>query len=274
MKPIDYLKKLLSKEQHQTNTQTPSSDPQQNTVPAHEATQDESQIEKMEEIQKVFTQDGYDSQTSRVLANMQMLKSIVDQPKEDRPELRFNQIRTHLGEPECHQTVREERWHPSVFCPYCESTNVKRLDPAEQKSRYNFRYQCVSCSKKFNDDSETPFEGGFPPLEVWMQVWYLVGCTTSLPYIAAKLNLDPQLVQQMINQLQKVFNAKQPLTKFLKYEEWAKQAGHYKKAIKEHIMKKGDLLKGYSVTQPGDTAEYRRQKERRERPSTSPRSKK
>lgn len=214
--------------------------------------------------------DSYNSKQTRVDPSVkQRLNDIRDivhtSPKENQPEIRFSQINEKLGEAECHETVREERWKDAVTCPYCDSDDVKRLPVEAQKSPFNYRYLCLSCDSKFNDDSETPFEQGVPPLKTWMQCWYLVGCTNSYQYIAVKLGLELALVERMIDQLQKLFKAKQPLNNNVNnYDEWSKQNSElYEKKLQQAIQSKKVLLTGETTQKPTDTGEYRRQQERR-----------
>ena len=75
------------------------------------------------------------------------------------------------------------------------------------------------------------------------------------------------VVEDMLAQMQKLFHAKQPLTRFLTYDEWAKQSEHYQRKIQEEIIEKKEvLLTGEATKQPTDTAEHRRQQERRRNP--------
>lgn len=202
-----------------------------------------------------------------VIANLRALKGLVSQQKEEKPELRFSKIQQHLGIPECYETIRQERWHINIHCPDCQSTNLKRLAQVQSKSLHNHRYQCLECGTIFNDDTGTPIEKNIPPLNIWMQCWYLMGCTDSWVYIANKLNLDLATVEKMAQQLQKTFNAKQPLTRFVGFTEWNKQSEHLKEQLKEDLLKQYEKLNANIATQPKDTAEFRRQETLRRDPS-------
>jgi len=222
-------------------------------VPTHpQATlkQTESDFQKNEEEYQ---------QKDHVLENLKALKEILDKPKEEALELRFSNINQHLGEPECHETVRQDRFANKIQCPSCQSSHLKRIAQLPSKSPYNHRYECLNCGAVFNDDSGTPLETGVPPLNIWMQCWYLMGCTDSLTYIAAKLNLEVHVIEKMANQLRKIFNAQKPLTQFLGYEEWRKQSEQMHKQLKEDLLKQYEFLDANIATAPKDTAEFRRQ---------------
>ncbi len=211
------------------------------------------------------------------LENLSKIKHILDNPKEESPEERFNEIKKLLSEAECYETIREERWHPTVYCPNCHSTDIQVLGKEQQVAPHNFCYLCLMCRSRFNDDTKAPFEFNMPPLDVWIQCWFLLGCSNSLEYIAAKLNLGIDTVKQMVKELQETFKTKQPLTRTMSYEEWYKQYSHtYTQRIKEEILshkRKTELHQGYATGQEADTAELRRQKERKQPQKEPPKNK-
>jgi len=209
--------------------------------------------------------------------NLSKIKHLIDQPKEDAPDTHFNLIKENLTEEECHKVIKEERWHPTIYCPNCYSTDIQLLEEDQQSSVHNFKYLCLLCRTRFNDDSKTPFEFRVPPIDVWVQCWFLLGCSNSVEYIAAKLNMDIDTVKMIIQELQNTFKVNQPLARTMSYEEWSRQYSQiYSKRIKEEILtrkkKENELHQGISTVQPVDTAETRRQKNR-ETPS-SPKNKK
>lgn len=218
-------------------------------------------LQNVKGVLDAFQQNEFESLSiDTVLYNLRVLKSEVDKPLEQNPsELRFSKIQQHLGIPECHETIRQERWHINIHCPSCRSTNLKRLAQIPPKSPHNHRYRCQDCETEFNDDTGTPMERGAPPLNVWMQCWYLMGCTDSLAYIASKLNLDLGMVEHMVQQLQKTFHAQRPLTRFTGHAEWSRQADALRKQLKEELLKQYERLSGDVATAPKDTAEFRRQ---------------
>jgi transposase-like protein len=195
----------------------------------------------------------------QLLDNLKALKELLDQPKEEAPEFRFTKINQHLGDLECHETVRRDRWGNKITCPSCQSANLVRLAQLPNKSPLNHRYRCLTCGTEFNDDSGTPIEKGVPPINIWMQCWYLMGCTDSLSYIATKLNMDLAIVESMVLQLKKIFNAQKPLTHFLEFEEWNNQAQELRNQLKEDLLKQYEVLDANVSTAPKDTTEFRRQ---------------
>lgn len=220
-------------------------------------------------ILEAFQQNELESlQLDSVYANLQSLKNIVNQPKEEAPGLRFSKINQHLGTPETYETVRHERWQ-EICCPKCKSTHLKRIAQVPPQSSHNHRYHCLDCDTVFNDDTGTPLARGLPPLNVWMQCWYLLGCTDSLNYIAAKLGLDLPTVEVMVRQLQKTFNAKQPLVKLKNFEEWSKQSQPLRVQLKHDLLEQYERLNANIATVPKDTAEHRRQENLRRDPSLS-----
>lgn len=217
-------------------------------------------LKNTEEILKVFHDIEVEAeQEKKVFSNLKALKEIVDQPKEEMPEVRFFQVKHHLGTPESHETVRQERWQDKIRCPNCQSHQVKRLPPKKLETPENRRYQCLACGTEFNDDSDTPLEKGIPPLNIWMLCWYLMGCTDSVAYIANKLNLDLGVVKIMMEQLKKTFNAEKPLTRFMPFDEWNNQAKGLRKQLQEDLIEQHERLNANIATVPKDTAEFRRQ---------------
>ena len=203
-----------------------------------------------------------------VAHNLKALKSIIDQPKEEAPELRFSKLVQHLGEPESRATVRQERWPTKIHCPQCKSTVLKRIAPLAGQSPHNHRYHCLSCGFEFNDDTGTPMEAEIPPINIWMLCWYLLGCTDSISYIAAKLNLDFSTVERMVEQLQKTFHAQKPSTK-LTFDEWNEQSVNLRNQLKDDLVRQYEFLNANVATAPKDTTEFRRQQNLRRTLSAS-----
>ena len=63
------------------------------------------------------------------------------------------------------------------------------------------RYQCQACERQFDDLTGTIFEGHHPPLRVWVLCLYFMGLNLSNQQIAAELDLDQGVVQDMATQL-------------------------------------------------------------------------
>lgn len=198
-----------------------------------------------------------------VLLHLAALKRITSVHKRDKPDKALEEIQQHLGEAESSETLRQERWHGTVVCIYCNSKHVKRVATQQQKSPHNHKYLCLDCGETFNDDSATKIEAGVPPLNTWMLCWYLLGCTNSLQYIAGKLGLSMATIEMMINHLQKLFQSEQPLTHMLSFEDWAAQHGIKYKPVIEAALAKQTVLHGLDFAGVAkDTGEYRRMKAR------------
>ncbi|MBP9764296.1 MAG: IS1 family transposase [Gammaproteobacteria bacterium] len=198
-------------------------------------------------------------QSNDILEHLIALKARMAEPKEEKPDLRATEIKEIVGIAESFETVRQERWHSNIQCPNCNSINLKRLAQLPSQSPHNHRYRCLECLFEFNDDSGTPLEAGEPPINIWMQCWYLMGCTDSLTYIAAKLNLDLTTIERMAQQLKRIFNAQKPLTHFLGFDTWRKQSEEQFKQLKEDLTKQYELLDANVAITPKDSTEFRRQ---------------
>lgn len=198
-------------------------------------------------------------QSELIKKNLAALKTLMDAPKEEAPEVRYTKIKQLLNPPVQHETMRHERMQPNIHCPDCSSGNIKRLVQLAGTSPLKHRYRCMDCGLVFNDDTGTPLEHDVPPLNIWMQCWYLMGCTESLSYIATKLNIELTTVEWMVEQLRRIFNAQRPLTRFIDYDEWSKQSVNLRNQLKEDLLRQYEQLSADIATTPKDTAEFRRQ---------------
>lgn len=207
--------------------------------------------------------DKYKSINPEVLFKLSELKEIVSQQKQESPDEVALKIEHVLGDLETSETLRQERWHISLHCPYCNSQDVKRLALDKQENKTNYKYLCLTCNETFNDDSATDIAQGVPPIHSWMFCWYLLGCTSSLQYIATKLGLRIATVEMMIQHMQKLFKSDAPLKNFMSFDEWVLKHGkNYKIIIQQAIKKQTEMFRGFSLEQPSDTAEMRKSKER------------
>jgi len=204
----------------------------------------------------------YPSISPDAIRNLIELKDIAHQKKQNSPDESYQNIKDRLGDEETGETLRQERWRNKVRCIKCGSKNIKRLPEADQKSKEIFRYKCLDCEDCFNDDSETELEKGTPPLYSWMFCWYLLGCTSSMQYIANKLNLDISTIEMMVSHMQKLFKSKQPLNHFLTFDEFLRHGKNHQVMLKESLAKKQEMLSGYSVGAAKDQHEVDRQKNR------------
>lgn len=233
--------------------------------------QSKQEIEKVKLSAELINKyrEKYKNVDLEVLSNLDQLKEATKEPKSDCPDEQAIEIEKRLGNPESHETLRQERWAEIIRCTNCNSQNVRRLSLSEQINIYNYKYLCLDCDHQFDDTSGSPFESGTPPLRAWMFCWYLLGCTDSLQYIANKLGLSIAVIERMVLQMQKLFGQQQPLNNFSSFEEWLEQnsSSKEKKVLTSFIKKQQELLTGFSTTQGQDTAEIRRQKDRRSDPT-------
>jgi transposase-like protein len=148
-------------------------------------------------------------------------------------------IQSLIDDTKCFETVRALRWSGGVHCPVCESseiTNQGRDDTQPERQRY----LCKSCSRRFDDLTDTIFAGHHQPLRVWMVCLYLMGLNLSNAQIAKELDLHPSDVHQMTCQLRQGIVAKKPsptLSNEVECDEVYVVAGH--KGKPDEVAKKG-----------------------------------
>jgi transposase-like protein len=148
-------------------------------------------------------------------------------------------IRSLIDDTKCFETVRALRWSDGVRCPACESseiTNQGRDDTQPERQRY----LCKSCSRRFDDLTDTIFAGHHQPLRVWIVCLYLMGLNLSNAQIAKELDLHPSDVHQMTCQLRQGIVAKKPsptLSNEVECDEVYAVAGH--KGKPDEVAKKG-----------------------------------
>jgi transposase-like protein len=144
-----------------------------------------------------------------------------------------------IDDTKCFETVRALRWSDGVHCPACESseiTNQGRDDTPPERQRY----LCQSCSRRFDDLTDTIFAGHHQPLRVWIVCLYLMGLNLSNAQIAKELALHPSDVHQMTCQLRQGLVAKKPsptLSNEVECDEVYVVAGH--KGKPDEVAKKG-----------------------------------
>ncbi|MDB6096360.1 MAG: transposase [Francisellaceae bacterium] len=201
-----------------------------------------------------------------VIARLHALRKLLKNPRESNLDQRFLKISQFLGLEESHETLRQDRWQPEITCPYCASNEIMKIASHNFNIASYYHYQCQVCGAEFNDSTGSPFEKGVPPLQVWMQCWYLMACTNSINYISSKLQLDRVTVEQMMAHLQKFFQADKPLDKLENVEQSAEKTGFNTIQNKEDILKQYQRLNADTSTQPVDTAEHRRQQRIRRNP--------
>ena len=111
----------------------------------------------------------------------------------------FN-IQELIDDAKCYAEVRKLRWPDGVRCPDCGSAQVIKRG-FHNRHPYRQRYQCQTCSKQFDDLTDTIFEGHHQPLKVWVLCLYFMGLNLSNQQIAKELGLNKDDVQQMSTQL-------------------------------------------------------------------------
>jgi transposase-like protein len=109
-------------------------------------------------------------------------------------------IQDLIDDAKCYATVRELRWPEGVKCPHCGSAEVSKRGHDERQADRQ-RYECQGCGRQFDDLSETIFEGHHQALRVWVLCLYFMGLNLSNQQIAAELDVDKDVVQDMTTQL-------------------------------------------------------------------------
>jgi transposase-like protein len=109
-------------------------------------------------------------------------------------------IQDLIDDAKCYATVRELRWPEGVKCPHCGSAEVSKRGHDERQADRQ-RYECQGCGRQFDDLSETIFEGHHQALRVWVLCLYFMGLNLSNQQIAAELDVDKDVVQDMPTQL-------------------------------------------------------------------------
>lgn len=109
-------------------------------------------------------------------------------------------IQALIDDAKCYAVVRDLRWPDGVKCPRCGSGNIKKRGFHNQQA-HRQRYECQDCERQFDDLSGTVFEGHHQPLRVWVLCLYFMGLNLSNQQIAAELDLDKDVVQDMTTQL-------------------------------------------------------------------------
>ena len=105
-----------------------------------------------------------------------------------------------ISNQKCYERVRQLRWVNGVTCPHCHSNTVKKNghDIVQRDCQH---YQCKSCSRYFDDLTNTVFAGHHQPLKTWITCLYFMGLNLSNNQIAKELNLHKSDVHDMVNTL-------------------------------------------------------------------------
>jgi transposase-like protein len=116
-------------------------------------------------------------------------------------------IQQLIDEAKCYAVVREMRWSDGVKCPHCGSGEIIKRGFHNQQAQRQ-RYECQACRRQFDDLTGTIFEGHHQPLRAWVLCLYFMGLNLSNQQIAAELDLDKDVVQDMTTQLREGIVAK------------------------------------------------------------------
>lgn len=117
-----------------------------------------------------------------------------------------------IDDAKCYGVVREMRWPEGVKCAHCGSGEIKKRGFHNQQT-HRQRYECRACERQFDDLTGTIFEGHHQPLRVWVLCLYLMGLNLSNQQIAAELDLDQGVIQDMATQLREgIVVKKSPLS--------------------------------------------------------------
>ena len=128
----------------------------------------------------------------------------------------------------CYEKVRELRWGEGVKCPHCQSLSNKRHGH-HNTCTHRYRYQCKSCSKYFDDLTNTVFQGHHQPLKSWIICLYLMGLNLSNAQIAKELGISASDSHAMTSLLREGVYEKRPqvvLEGEVEFDELYLVAGH------------------------------------------------
>jgi transposase-like protein len=104
------------------------------------------------------------------------------------------------------------RWPDGVKCPHCGSGEIIKRGFHNQQAQRQ-RYECQECGRQFDDLTGTIFEGHHQPLRVWVLCLYFMGLNLSNVQIAAELDIDKDVAQDMTTQLREgIVVKKSPLS--------------------------------------------------------------
>ncbi len=226
---------------------------------------------QMQRILESFSQMPQPEEGESVRDHLRKLDALLEAPKEEILETRATQIKECLGLPEAYQALRQARWPTGVQCTDCHSSHVRRLPQSPLASEHNHRYRCLDCRLEFNDDEGIAGgdSEGTSSLSVWMQCWYLMGCTDSLSYIAHCLGLDLHHVEWMVQRLKSLLGHYATPKTNLEIETAEAQSETLGERLKAALLSHDEILDANIATVPTDTGEYRRQQHLRRHLSAS-----
>lgn len=109
-------------------------------------------------------------------------------------------IRSPVSSAACCEKIRSIRRPEGVLCPGCGGRSIIRRgkDDTQPDRR---RYRCKSCHGRFDDSTDTVFEGRHQPLKVWILCLYFTGLNLPDQQIASEPDSNPGDVRRMTRQL-------------------------------------------------------------------------
>src|SRR5260221_1721644 len=121
-------------------------------------------------------------------------------------------IQNLVDDAKCYAVVREMRWPDGVKCPHCGSDAITKRGFHNQQA-HRQRYECQTCVRQFDNLTGTIFEGHHQPLRVWIVCLYFMGLNLSNAQLAAELDLNQAVAQDMTTPLREgIVVKKSPLS--------------------------------------------------------------
>lgn len=133
-----------------------------------------------------------------------------------------------IDDEKCYEEVRKLRWPNGVTCPCCGSAEIVK-NGFHETNQYRQRYSWKNCNKRFDDLTETVFEGHRQPLKVWIIALYFMGLNLSNKQISDELDLCDSDVQVMTSVLRSGVVERKPEPKLsgkVEFDEVYVVAGH------------------------------------------------
>lgn len=156
-------------------------------------------------------------------------------------ELNINNL---IDNHKCYDALRDLRWHDGVYCPFCKSTDIIKRGKGDTEDCKQ-RYECKTCSKRFDDLTNTVLSGHHQPLKVWIIFLYFMGLNLSTLQIAQELSLNKDDAYYMSDVLRTGIFDKKPepqLTEEVECDEVYIVAGH--KGKPDAVKKKSGKAEG------------------------------
>lgn len=95
------------------------------------------------------------------------------------------------------RVLRKIRWKDGVWCTNCGSRDVSKNGKGEGKKRHVQRYLCNSCESRFNDLTETIFEGTKLEIREWVYILRELSRNTSMNQISKDLERSYKAIMRV-----------------------------------------------------------------------------